>query len=706
MAPRADAPARGGRRRGGAGVLPAVVLAVWGARTAAAAMAERTGDPQAEAKRPAPLDVSLRIPAVDAIFAAPYGQCALDSNATATEDQPHEPTPPASAEPASAEPAPEAPPPQTPPQHAKATKDPKQDKSQKTKTNYASDKNGARVVAANPGAKGAKALITENKDAYLITECENPRKWFVIELSQEVLAETIQLANYEFYSSTVRVFQVLGTQETPTYGDGALDNTEGGAAEDAEPGDEATGLAAGGAAGHATTAAPPWERVADGGVAWIDMGTFEVEEGELQAPLSFALTRPAWVRYLQVRILEHEGTERFCTLSLIRVYGCNVVESLQREMEEAKASEEAEVGDADAPAVAPADEGVAIIDQTAGGAVEGAALAPADETADARTAPVSEVAAELLSAAGTATTSATSAATTSAASTTATAADDDITSVPPPSAPPPPVDAPLATEKQPSEPPNTDARTAVPELSEPTQAKAAHSPAPPPDAPDKPVALPTAPSTNAAEANASAAVVARNESAPAVTLNATSPGEGSGANASADDESAAAPTAAATLLTATKPDAPAPQPARESQAPPPTTTANAAKEAGGLAAAGESKPGAAGDKPSAGAVAAAAAANHPTSQSPALLDLLVKKLRALEKNATAASAKLAELENATESLASTDGRLRALEDALAASSAESAALRREVALWKARESALLAAFVCAVLLLAASCAGR
>ncbi|XRB16052.1 SUN domain-containing protein [Pseudoscourfieldia marina] len=596
------------------------------------------------------------------------------------------------------------------------------------RVNYASDKNGARVVATNPGARGAKGLVTENKDHYMITEC-SARQWFVVELSQEVHAEAVTLANYEFYSSTVRVFQVLGTQETPTYDDGVSVFT--GQDDEVSSDDKATGLAAPGTEGGASSGknndkmltasdrAEVWRREAGGGVEWIDMGTFEVEEGELHSPFSFSLTKPAWVRYIQVRVLEHEGTERFCTLSLIRVHGYNVVESLQREMETVNVP----VTDAQPSTTEPEPEMVAVdatITDEGGVGAGGTPDWTTEESEALATAAASAAAAAAEAAAPSATAAATSA-----------SPGDDADAPIQNAAADPSTDAPIEDQ---AEMPVHDMSTVSP----PPPPSLSMSPTPPADAAvDKTVAESPAQVSSAAPpamaADSAERPVKSIEQAPSspstAPPTAASPSTMPGNNATSPEAASGAPppNASTTGMNATVPNASLVNTSTSSTNSSNTTVAKNATAAAAataatavptqpetkLSASSVTGTGGAGSVPSAGAMAAAAVAAgagtkggsmlSPNSHSPALLDLLVKKLRALEEKAAVASAKLVELDGATQSLAKTNARLEELQNTLSVADEERASMRREIRLWKARESALLSALLFSMAIAIVSC---
>ncbi len=83
------------------------------------------------------------------------------------------------------------------------------------KTNYASNECGAKVVAANIEAENTAAILTENKDLYMLNPCSS-NIWFVIELCEKVQVETVEIANFELFSSTPEAFKVYFSSRYPT----------------------------------------------------------------------------------------------------------------------------------------------------------------------------------------------------------------------------------------------------------------------------------------------------------------------------------------------------------------------------------------------------------------------------------------------------------------------------------------------------------
>jgi hypothetical protein len=85
-------------------------------------------------------------------------------------------------------------------------------KAGKNRMNFASTDCGAKVVAANIEAKHWSSILSEDRDRYLLSPC-SARRWVVIELCEEIYADMIVISNFEYYSSSVKDFQVLGSQQ-------------------------------------------------------------------------------------------------------------------------------------------------------------------------------------------------------------------------------------------------------------------------------------------------------------------------------------------------------------------------------------------------------------------------------------------------------------------------------------------------------------
>ncbi|KAJ8759582.1 hypothetical protein K2173_007211 [Erythroxylum novogranatense] len=147
--------------------------------------------------------------------------------------------------------------------------------------NYASASKGAKVLAFNKEAKGASNILGKDKDKYLRNPCSADEKFVVIELCEETLVDSVEIANFEHHSSNLKDFELLGSLIYPTD-------------------------------------------------VWINLGNFTAVNAK-QAQ-RFTLQEPKWVRYLKLNFLTHYGSEFYCTLSVVEVYGVDAVERMLEDL--------------------------------------------------------------------------------------------------------------------------------------------------------------------------------------------------------------------------------------------------------------------------------------------------------------------------------------------------------------------------------------
>ena len=159
---------------------------------------------------------------------------------------------------------------------------------------YASKLAGAQILEKSPSLKGTSNLLTGDIDKYAIAPCGD-KKYVVIGLSEDILVKQIKLANYERYSSHVREFQVLASQEYPIKG-------------------------------------PEY---------WNDLGMYEAKSKSGEQ--TFELKEPAWARYLKIRFLSHYGKEHYCTISQIKVHGSTMLQGFHEQWIESEKMERREL---------------------------------------------------------------------------------------------------------------------------------------------------------------------------------------------------------------------------------------------------------------------------------------------------------------------------------------------------------------------------
>ncbi|GKT53561.1 SAD1/UNC domain-containing protein [Colletotrichum tofieldiae] len=151
----------------------------------------------------------------------------------------------------------------------------------KERFSYSSFDAGATVLKTNKGAKNAKAILVENKDSYMLLECSAENKFVIVELSDDILVDTVVLANFEFFSSMIRHFRVSVSDRYPVKVE-----------------------------------------------KWKDLGIFEAKNSRDIQP--FLVQNPLiWAKYVRIEFLTHYGNEFYCPVSLLRVHGTRMLESLK-----------------------------------------------------------------------------------------------------------------------------------------------------------------------------------------------------------------------------------------------------------------------------------------------------------------------------------------------------------------------------------------
>lgn len=153
----------------------------------------------------------------------------------------------------------------------------------KERFSYSSFDAGATILKTSTGAKNAKAILVENKDSYMLLECSAESKFVIVELSDDILIDTVVLANFEFFSSMMRLFRVSVSDRYPV----------------------------------------KMER-------WRELGLFEARNSRDIQP--FLVDNPQiWAKYVRIEFLTHYGNEYYCPVSLLRVHGSRMLDSWKDE---------------------------------------------------------------------------------------------------------------------------------------------------------------------------------------------------------------------------------------------------------------------------------------------------------------------------------------------------------------------------------------
>lgn len=158
--------------------------------------------------------------------------------------------------------------------------------------NFASIDCAAKVLKINDGAKEAKSVLKEDKDSYLINKCSAQNQFIIIELCQDILIDTLEIGNFEFFSSNFKKFRASVNERY----------------------DEEN---------------------------WKVLGEFEGSNSrDLQR---FKVLNPiTWAKFLKIEILDHYGNEFYCPISLIKVHGKTMLEDFKEDSNPKETEEEDE----------------------------------------------------------------------------------------------------------------------------------------------------------------------------------------------------------------------------------------------------------------------------------------------------------------------------------------------------------------------------
>ncbi|KAL3321163.1 hypothetical protein Ciccas_000158 [Cichlidogyrus casuarinus] len=142
-------------------------------------------------------------------------------------------------------------------------------KKQIIRRNVADVQCGAKLLAANPQAKSPEHILSSNQDQYMNQPCAS-EKWFILETCEPVQLRTIQIANFELFSSRFKTFKVFVSDRYPAR-------------------------------------------------SWILAGTFQAkDQRSLQV---FDLNDENLIKYIKFEFLDHYGTEHFCPITMLRLFG-------------------------------------------------------------------------------------------------------------------------------------------------------------------------------------------------------------------------------------------------------------------------------------------------------------------------------------------------------------------------------------------------
>lgn len=144
--------------------------------------------------------------------------------------------------------------------------------------NFASADAGARILSSSSHIVGAKNVIEGSVDKYLLAPCTgdgiDESRWIEIELSEDVILESLETGNFEYYSSSARKLAILGASSYPP-------------------------------------------------TQWNILGVFDF--ADVRTLQRFQIEKRVVTRYLRILFAGKQGHEYYCPISTIRAFGKNLI---------------------------------------------------------------------------------------------------------------------------------------------------------------------------------------------------------------------------------------------------------------------------------------------------------------------------------------------------------------------------------------------
>ncbi|WVQ99509.1 hypothetical protein IAU59_006644 [Kwoniella sp. CBS 9459] len=168
--------------------------------------------------------------------------------------------------------------------------------------NYASPDCSARIHSSSPQTQHASSLLHKSRDRYMLTPCKAKEHWVVVELCDEIRIEAVEVAVWEFFSGVVREVRVsVGGEDDEDYEDDPDDGVNG--------------------------RSPKWKEVG----SFIGKNVRGVQTFKLPQPTSFH-------RFIRLDFPSYFGTEYYCPVSQLKVYGMNQMEAFKWEQKRISAA--------------------------------------------------------------------------------------------------------------------------------------------------------------------------------------------------------------------------------------------------------------------------------------------------------------------------------------------------------------------------------
>ncbi|OBZ71136.1 V-type proton ATPase proteolipid subunit [Grifola frondosa] len=168
--------------------------------------------------------------------------------------------------------------------------------------NYASLDCSARVHVAHRSAKSSSSILSSKKDKYMLSPCAEEEQFVVVELCEDIRIDTVQLANFEFFSGVFKDFTVSVAKTYTTDPDG-----------------------------------------------WTIAGTYRAKNSRGVQSFHTPTSLRDFYRFIRIDFQSHYGNEYYCPVSLLRVYGLTHLEEWKWDIWEAESRAKRSAEEASAP---------------------------------------------------------------------------------------------------------------------------------------------------------------------------------------------------------------------------------------------------------------------------------------------------------------------------------------------------------------------
>lgn len=149
--------------------------------------------------------------------------------------------------------------------------------------NYASEDCGAKIISTNEGCANPANILNENKDSYLLNRCSLPALWVTVELCDYIQVASIELAVYELFSSLPENFTVSLSF-------------------------------------HGSDDPHNWQVP----IKFVAKNCREKQEFRINS------VDHQHARFIRLDFLSHYGSETYCPITTLRVFGANFVEVFEK----------------------------------------------------------------------------------------------------------------------------------------------------------------------------------------------------------------------------------------------------------------------------------------------------------------------------------------------------------------------------------------